>query len=996
MGMREAYGRINDALNEAFFDGRHAGQPVYLVLDTAAREDIASQLGIVASNLEAFICACAGMNLEKRGDPYSGMLSELEAWRKAGMATSPPFTTILFALSHAAAVMGDDGLAGRNDYYTRLAQVTHLGRQPLMLHGISTEPLWKGLNEWLLQNNYELGRPTAKALNSWVYVGYALSQAIVRAGDREQFHDLFHRFGFSGNEPISQKEMGFYLAHWMNSSRPSPRMKKAWKDRELRERIIEAALAELAAWSTSDRRPIMGGMKAARATRLSLLANVVEGLMGRKLELRLGRAGDGIQEGPFTLEGSVHAFHLANDDFGTFATMSPSPLGSNNIGLGQSFTFKQDEEVLSWQPRLIVPFALSPSGQWIEVARTSFGAQHVVLVRDANNLPKKVELLLADAAMVQPTKETPSDMRGLPVGWVLYANVQVRQPSVEPPQDLACLVPLANEGSLAVTGGLQLLRGFYHSQATLEARFVAPQGPTHIGLFVSGDDTRPAIASTSSETAECVLAASPGELGAAPEVRIKAWHGDGRPDIVEIFLRDANTPTPLGRDGRGRLSYASVMSASSAPKTSTITVEGFSTTGNFPFVQGATPGSGVQPPPGETEARQEALLSQALATHVGNQTCVERGYHYWRCETKPPTKPRTTPLEQRCTGCELAFIVQDRGKKEATLLPAVAGKLQPPRERKAINTELDHDLLLDALSFLGNGSWGRLQSLISQPGDENIMPRSVAQDLFLLGFIDIELRKGSNAIKSWCVPPPSLVFHASGEAFLAGFRSSGLLRDIEAAVTRAGGTFMREHRAGAPAKVVVGGLEASAARLMLASVRDPHGRIVSVEGDAASSLAGACALLDPIEGMLSPVSIGQPENLEWFNARKGHWEKVRVALNPGAYRWNEGLQYYALRDSRGDCWSGPYQVAKLLAARSEGVHLHGHDLAGSIFLASLGSDVPGLLGRALVACSGDLPILGQGLVSYANVSPAIANSILGILYPESSRAHEEIKSYQCV
>lgn len=992
MGAGNAYGRFNDVLNDVFFDGRDAGRPLYLVLDNEARASAAAQLGIIEAQLESAICACVGATLEKRGDPYSKALFEQRMWRKDGMSAPPPFTAILFALSHAAAIMEGDDYTGKNNYYARLAQLTRIDRGTLSLHGRSTETLWIGLNDWLLQHNYELGRPTARALNAWIYVGYALSQAIVRTGDREQFHDLFQRFGFSGNEPISVNEMGFYLSHWMSTSRPSTRLKKAWKDLELRERIIEAALAELSAWGSNRPSSLRLGPQTARLSKLSLLANVVEGLMGRKLELRLGRSGDGIQEGPFSLEGSPHDFHLSNDDFGAFATLNPSPLGSGNQGLGQAFTFKHGSQTLDWQPRLIVPFALSPSGQWIEVTRASFGAPHIVLVRDANNLPKKVETFLADAAITQPTKELSTDMRSLPSGWVLYSNVQVRQPNSTPPKDLECLVPLATEGHLAITGGLQLLQGFYHSQATLEARFFAPDGPTKVEAFIPGDEGK-MLATASSSSAECILTITPRQFDAAHAIRFKAWHDDGKPDYLEVFLRDANVPTPLSRDGKGRLAFKSNLSATPGNEGAGVSVEGFTVIGDLPALSPSGTLDEPRPPPGEAEEKQDASLSQALGAHVGKQTCVERGYHYWRCETLPPGKPRSTPLEQCCTGCALSLIVTDRGKKDATSLPSVLGRLQPPR-RVAKAPSINHDLLLDALSFLGSGSWGKLQSLVEHAGDETAMPRSIAQDLFLLGFIDIELRKGSNTIKSWSVPSPSLVFNDTQEGFLSGFRSRVLLGDIEAAIKPAGGELVRQTRNDRPAKIVVRGIGAQVARQALSSIRDPHGRPITVNEDAASALVRACAALLPIDDAIAAVSIGRPDNLEWFDARKARWEKTTIALKAGAYRWNEGLQFYAYRDAAGDSWSGPYQVVKLLAARDEGIQLHGHDAGQSLFLASLGSDVPGLLGRALVSCSGDLPTIGQGLVSYAKVTQTIADNVLNVLYPESTHFHEEIKSYQ--
>ncbi|MGY3370127.1 hypothetical protein ACVWZL_007252 [Bradyrhizobium sp. GM2.4] len=544
------------------------------------------------------------------------------------MLAPPPFTAVLFTLSYAAAIMAedDDRGIGANNYYHRLGQVTNLGQSVLSAHGKSTEILWQALNEWLLLHNYELGRPTARALNSWVYVGYAISQAIVRAGDREQFHDLFQRFGFSGNEAISVREMGVYLAHWMASSRPTARLKAAWKVEELRDRIAETAIAELAAWSSNKALGDALDGRAAMPARLSLLANVVDKLFGRMLELYLGRTGDDIQQGPFKIEGNSPAFHLANDPFGTFATLSPSPLGKDNLGLGQRFTFQGEGQGLEWEPRLIIPFARSTSGQWIEVTRVSFGTPHLVLVRDANNLPRKVEAFLDDAAITQATKRLPVDLGGLPLGWVLFDGVQVRQPTKDHPQDVACLVPLATAGDLSIASGLQVLPQFFHSQVALEACFLAPNGPTQIEARILGSDAGEPLARVSSDTGECFLPLAPSQLGNAAAICFQASHGDGKADVVEAFLRDANKPTPLSRDNRGRLSFSSILSAAPQDATLPIAIEGMSTVGDLPLLLERQIETKQQLPSGEVEEKQEAILSDALAVHAAKQTCVDRGY----------------------------------------------------------------------------------------------------------------------------------------------------------------------------------------------------------------------------------------------------------------------------------------------------------------------------------------------------------------------------------
>src|SRR3954469_18404618 len=105
MSAHITYPAINDAINQVFFDGRFAGRPVYLSLDNHMRAELASILGIDESTIEDSVCAHIGEWLSQRGDPYHGELIEAKHWRKNGMASPPPFTAVLFCLSHAAAIM---------------------------------------------------------------------------------------------------------------------------------------------------------------------------------------------------------------------------------------------------------------------------------------------------------------------------------------------------------------------------------------------------------------------------------------------------------------------------------------------------------------------------------------------------------------------------------------------------------------------------------------------------------------------------------------------------------------------------------------------------------------------------------------------------------------------------------------------------------------------------------------------------------------------------
>lgn len=983
--MAISYKDCNSALNNVFFDGRHAGQPVYLTLDNDMRDEVGRQLGIEPTLVEGAICRRVGLWLERHGNPYETTIDQMELWRAGGMKARPFFTAVLFCLSHAATMMAADGEFAANNYYFRLSQVTGIEKNRLSQHGIATDLLWGALRDWLVLNNFALGKPTAVATTTWKYVGKAISQAIVRASDRELFHDLFERYGFSGSESIPLVEMEFYLSHWIVGSKANARLRNAWAKPELRERVVEAALAELSKWSSGDATTTTGSLASAGSTRLSLLANFVQRFPRQVLELHLGRTASEDRAGPFKMEGDSHEFFMTSDRFGGYSTVAPSPLG-RGIGSrchlsGGASGFRS----LDWQPRLVIPLVKSTQENlWAEVAKVSFGVPHVVLVRDAHGLPARVEAYLAIAAMTMPEKASPSELPGLPPGWLLYKDVKVRQPDRVPDFDLECLVPWSNDGVLSIGGGLQLLPGFYHASKPVSVDFLSNAGPTRVEAWTNGACPS-LLAQVESEGNECSLPLEASRLLFSDGVMLRASQAERGEVSTEVYFRDSDSPRPLNREDKGRLAYQSVIAASpTRGGAGRATVTGMESNATIARPAVSSINAPGMLPEGSCEEEQQPATS---APQTGTlETCIERGHHYWICETLPPGKPRTTPLEQRCNGCGTTIVMLHRGTPRATgALPALPvpisriGQADPPK-----SDAMDADGLLDALCFLGSGGWGKFQALAGLGNDPtSTSPRQIAQDLSLLGFLDLELVAGSSAIKSWCVPRASVNFINDQKAFLSGFRSPRLVDGLVAATQRHGGQACQEEIPGRPRAIWLAGLDASSLGPALAGLLDPLGREIAIVDRPGEILAAALHRLQGMSASLRRVSIGKPRSLQVFDARKARWLDTGIASRPGAYRWNEGYQAYAYVAPDGSARAGPYQVVKVLAARDGGISLWQYDQPRAIFRATLGCDPPGLLGRALVASSGYLPSTVRGTISYSNISPIVASSVLAALSTEN-------------
>ncbi|MFO0734015.1 MAG: hypothetical protein U0361_24245, partial [Nitrospiraceae bacterium] len=488
--------RANEALARAFFSGRFQGRPVFLTLDNRARSEVANELGLDVDEAEAHCCDAVGRYLDAGKNPYRDIIATAREWEKAGHPGFPPFVAVLFALSHAAELMGEQDEFAHNNYYVRLAQVLGFPRDPLVKNGKSTDMLWGILARWLEEQDYERGQPTASSIGNWKYVGKAMSQAIVRANDRHLFHDLFERNGFAPGDRASPDQMLVYLADWMRTSKPSPRIKNAWGKLELRPRIAEISASELEEWSEE---AAAGGNHGEVATRfgLTLLATIVPSFPKPRLSLALGQA----RELPVALEGlkdaNENVYSLSNEQYGSFATLSPSPLGAGARALGSNIHLQAPNLSLGWRSGLVIPLAPSIDGPyWTEVQRVARNVAHMLLVKDKKVLLEELGDILRLASTGEASVAASSDLPGLPGGWLLFRDVCITASSFEASDDLQVLVPLSDELGFSITGGTQLGRGIYHSDDPPAVLFTSKSGPTRVHIMRPGANGSAIIAAS--------------------------------------------------------------------------------------------------------------------------------------------------------------------------------------------------------------------------------------------------------------------------------------------------------------------------------------------------------------------------------------------------------------------------------------------------------------------------------------------------------------------
>lgn len=1000
------YRTINEAICDIFLDRRYEGRPIYLVLDNSERSELSRRLGVKQDKIEAHVCQLVGKSLSQSGNPYLVHEEELRRWLAGRMAGRPPYTALLYTLSHAAELMVSDGDFSSANYYRRLAAVTGIDHGHLSAYGHATEKFWLAFGKWLIATNYVFGRPTARAINKFKYVSMAISQAILREADRRCFHHLFEKYRFGGTDVISTEEIYQYISSWISGSGATQKLRAAWARLELRPRICEIAIAELSEWSrgsiSSAAGPSIGSM------RLSMAAAITVRFPSRLLSLAIGRQDtfDSELEVKPT-EGGSRAV-LGNSIYGNFATLGPaSAIDIATVLMrGADYTRSDDGRPLQWTPRSIIPLCLSDKGSyWTEVTRVMHGTEHLVLVRAESQFRDEVEQHLARTARPGYTVATPDILPGLPPDWLLYEKVRILHSNDRAAGDLLALSPVSDTSSLQLVGGVRLGQGIWHRNAPPQANFEAVGKVAQIEAS-DGIDSAGTVFATSEPTAGVAsFCPDPKAIPASGTIFLQAKSGPQVLAAASYLCRSANTPRPLDRQGEGLLAYRSISTAEepqgqrsseaqNAPGLVIGCISEFEPHQRsvLPILDAFT---GFSPGGNREESAEQDLAAEDVIASTSKPAvlmpdesvdallksrCEGRGFHVWAMDE--PGDGLVINECKRCGRTVLGKAPRSGGSAASNHLSLPETKPVPLSTASMLKAgrEPKYNLLLDALSYVGHGSWASLETLFSSQLDEAWRLHPICRDMVWLGHIDTELERGSGRLKKWSVSPPTLAYFGEDQAALTGFRSTRLLKEVERIFTAAGGSVERSRQRSQPFAFTIAGIAPHHARELLADLKDPHQRSVRVIDAAAERLASACAALGGLFSLLTPVSTGTPRSPESYDLQVGRWRPAERIYEEGAYRYQDNGIVYVYREASGRTLRGPHELVKLLYARNQHEKLHAYNSATRVFSSRLGCEPAGLLGRALVASSGRLPDISNGQSAFGNVAPEVAAKILEIMY----------------
>jgi hypothetical protein len=1001
------FDRWNQAVVDVVYTPEKAGLPVYLDMDEDVLAQIAASADFEGADPQYALLESVRGTLDLRpwGDVFHAHMRRVRRWRRqtrtrlAGQPLdAPPVLPLLAVLTLAAENMGSDSDFAAHAYYPRLYKLFGVYTPEVQAHvqehyRACAENLWGALNQWLEALDGALGTPTAYAL-SFRYVGLPMSQALVRAADRRKLPDLFRLFGLAPGMQMAPDDMTRLLEGWVGQD-PSPvsnQFRYAFAKANAKERIAEVVANELLSWDgTGAEGPAQGAPPVA--------ARIIAGLRTfpvLALEVGLQAKFPGV-EGPAAVSVASAVGEAPEIDFAPSAAgwltarrLAGVDMGSLLSGL-LVLQEKDSGATATRRPRSLVTLRRDELlGTFTEVERVQLGEDCLLLVRDEKGLAGKVAEALEQVA--RPGHTRVDGAPGLPEGWVLFRDVQVMAVGTKDlGAALNALVPIVTS-QLTLAEGLKL-PGRIRKFSTLdppEIRAITQNADSLRVTLVANEEDPAAVSETwTSSSAALVVPLDSLSLGDG-DYTIQLFEGDAKKprqqsilrlrssDTVDAFLWEQSPRLvyDLGRSGWGALS--------AAPYVEDVVdfVEGPFTAGDGEAVQ-----SPVTADIWWAKPKPTALQASAVAAVVASpdpKSCIVTGAHYLELPTFYGKATGQT-IDGVCKYCGLvkrlpawAPRFKHGGGGAQQLLSLDVSQLEAVQKEKPF-----WGAAMDGLIHVGGGPIGHLERLALQVEGSSLFVDEFLRGLEALGHIQVE-RDAELRGTSFECSANYLAGLADREEYVAtGCWSRGALAALRREVQQLGGSFKATRGAhGGPTRWAVLGLDHAAAQAA-AQAAQPGAVVVP---DAARAMLPMVDFLSTIRSSLKHVFLPGAKRTERFHLPSSSWVGAERVDSPGAYRLQASFMSLYVHASAQDVTDGrarlaTAQLSKHLAALEDGRTLLAYDAGQQHLLVPVGAELPGLMGRVAVLCSGHLPLVDtrRRVVVYRGVPEDVAQGLAGLL-----------------
>lgn len=339
----------------------------------------------------------------------------------------------------------DAGIASHN-YYARLNQLLGRPADAGMPTGFeAVAGFWQDLSSWLDEDLVgSRGKSTIRPHHWHVYVGYAISQALLRRVDRNRLTDFFRSAGLQPGDEITAEELWALLHIWARdgSGLTSYGLHAILSaDDRLAGALSEVVKSEFDAWD--------GALRDAEGRQVATVALRLRPQAGwRKIELSLlPRRPEGFPAGAFSSIGG-RTYELTSSKEGWYDELD---VAVEQRLLERGMAIRRGRFAIQFQPMPVMPFRASIElGGWVSVPRLVALEEHCLLVHVSKM--KDVERLLARGGdgghqLIQAA--------GLPPHWRVIRAVRVTEESTSRDPGIGRVTPRTGL-TARLEGGLEV------------------------------------------------------------------------------------------------------------------------------------------------------------------------------------------------------------------------------------------------------------------------------------------------------------------------------------------------------------------------------------------------------------------------------------------------------------------------------------------------------------------------------------------------------------
>lgn len=802
----QTYSELNDLLSGVLFTGQNRNRPAYIELD----EEVCS---VLAESIECNVKEVITCIQKITSDYYAEMANPSEVfrfaansirqWRKKisqDSSLSYPEIPLLVCLTSAALEMGGDSEFNANAYYPRLAAILKVMEKDDLAESYReySQVLWGNWNYWLDSVlNAERGIGTAYSIGAWRHVGYALSQALVRSGDRKKFPSLFRKNGLIRNTSISNIDMQHVLDDWIASvdvyggyeSAPSRPFQNLWKHAEARPRMSEIVCRELELWD--GRIPQVRTPDGILKDDIQIaLEATISNFGGVQVKFSFGVSGlVGKKESKFKIldsDGQYREISMVNDSSGwMYPNVAKLPISTIDL-LEKSITGKFDEslEVTRAPKRIAVLRLDQTTRRFREIERAELHTRLMILVNDHRSNIEFVRDILLDSARIGFKEINSSNMKGIPENWVIFTEVELVQ---IPPQELLKKHVLLEalrpnrSGDLTISAGFQLPGNppKWHKDFPIEIRsFVVGAHSLKLRVYQVVDDEQIQILEEKFVAETFIRSFDPGSFEDG-RYEIKVYVDDVSDPFASKVLRVASSDTPdavtwkradrlvyaIGKHGSGLFSATNPDVISFDVIDGPFTLFDIDPVSTRPVLTNLPTDCWWS-----TVSKEQATAEQEFKLNtLGTSICFESGTHHWEIDAALPnsrrdgyTRSASSKVAGNCKNCGIkkmfpathwdAQLPIHHLEENRRIQVRQTSKVDIATLPKVTELTVTWDMALDALMHLGGGSESYISAVAANIDSSALFRHNFINLLEDLGHIDIA-RDSDAQVIGWEINP---------------------------------------------------------------------------------------------------------------------------------------------------------------------------------------------------------------------------------------------------